>query len=302
MLWPSLPYDKWKDTLDTLHLWTQIAGKIKLRQNSFINHWWEVALYLTPRGLTTERIPYKNIAFAISFDFLLHKVQILTSEGKERTVVLKPRAVADFYKEFMFSLKELGIQIEINTIPSEIPNPIRFEDDFKHASYDKSYVQKWHQIQLQISFILDKFRSEFCGKSSPVQFFWGSFDLSTSRFSGEKLPDKTDWPKGYKFMSYAENEKNFACGFWPGDKRFPEAAFYSYLYPAPRGNENLNTGSVHSYFDTKLSEYILPYEKARKAKGPQKEILDFFQNTYSGYAKLAGWDIEKFKCIIPGRK
>lgn len=297
--WPSLPYTTWKDTLETLHLYSQIVGKIKLKQSSFLNHWWEVAFYVTPHGLTTGRIPYNNIAFEISFDFLFHKLLITTSEGRERIIKLEPLSVAVFYKKCMRALKQLGIDVKINTLPSEITNPIPFEKDLGHTSYDKKYVEKWHQLQLQISFILDAFRSDFRGKSSPVQFFWGSFDLTTTRFSGKKLPDKTDWPKGYHFMRYAENEENFACGFWPGSERFPNPAFYSYLYPAPKGCETMNTGSVFSYFDKKLAECILPYEKVRLAKDPTTEILNFFTTTYREFAKLAGWDIKDLRGITP---
>lgn len=297
--WPSLSYDKWKDTLDTLHLWTQIVGKIKLKQNSFLNQWWEIAFYQTSRGLTTGRVPYKNTSFDISFDFIAHKLNISTNTGKEESIFLKPQTVSSFYKEFMQALKKLGITIKINTLPSEIPNAIPFEKDNKHKSYNKTYVEKWHQIILQTSFLLDSFRSNFRGKSSPVQFFWGSFDLNHTRFSGGKLLDKKDWPKGYKFMRYAENEENFSCGFWPGDERFPQPAFYAYLYPAPKGCESITTGPLFSYFDTKLAECIFPYEQAQKAKNLEKEILNFFQTTYNEYTKLAGWNIKQLKGLVP---
>lgn len=300
--WPLLPYTKWENTLETLHLWTQIVGKIKLQQNPYINHWWEVAFHVTSRGLTTGRIPYKNLAFEISFDFLFHKLQIITSEGKEKIIILKPQSVADFYREITDSLKDLGIESKINSIPSEMPGfSMPFENDKKHAAYDRDSVEKWHHILLQTSFILDKFRTNFRGKSSPVQFFWGSFDLNTSRFSGEKLPDKTNWPKGYHFMRYAENETNFSCGFWPGNKKFPEPAFYTYMYPAPKGCETINTGSFLSYFEKTLAECILPYKSARKTKNPEKEILRFLNTTYTEFAKLAGWNIKELEAKIPKR-
>jgi len=293
--WPSLPYSEWKETLDTLHLWTQVIGKIKLKQNPFINHWWEVAFYITPRGITTGRIPYKNKAFEVSFDFIFHKLVISTNEGEERTIALTPLSVANFYEKLMLILKLLGIKVTINSTPSEIPNAVPFEKDFKHASYDKSNVEKWHQIQLQTSFVFDHFRSNFRGKSSPVQFFWGGFDLTTTRFSGKKLPDKTNWPKGYNFMRYAENEENFAIGFWPGDEKFPHPAFYSYLYPAPKGN----TAHGFSYFNKKLSECVLPYEDVRKTKDQKKEIMNFLEKTYNEYARLAGWDVKQLEGLIP---
>ncbi|MDE2026223.1 MAG: hypothetical protein KGJ07_07045 [Patescibacteria group bacterium] len=299
ILFPTLPYDNWHDSLDTLHMWTQIVGKIKLRQNSFINHWWEVALFVTSRGLTTGRIPYGNSAFEISFDFVSYKLIIVTSNEREKIIPLEPCSVSDFYKECMLALNSLNIRININTIPSEVENPIPFEKDTKHRSYDGDYVKKWHTIQLQSSFILDEFRASFRGKSSPVQFFWGSFDLNSTRFSGKKLPDKLDWPKGYKFMRFAENEENYSHGFWPGNEKFPQPAFYAYLYPAPNGCENMNTGPLFSYFDTKLAECIFPYEEARKSKDPKKEILHFFQTTYNEYAKLAGWNIKQLQGSIP---
>jgi hypothetical protein len=297
---PSLPYNRWEDTLITLHLWTQIVGKIKLKQNSFLNHWWEVALYVTTHGLTSGRIPYKNFAFEISFDFLVHKLTIITSRGEEKIFLLKPCTVADFYDKCMHSLQELGIEVMINTTPSEIPDvSIPFDKDTEHKSYDKKFVERWHSIQLQVSFILDSFRSDFRGKSSPVQFFWGSFDLTTTRFSGKKLPEKADWSKGYRFMRYAENEENFACGFWPGSEKYPYPAFYSYLYPIPKGCAAMKTGPLFSYFDSNLSECILPYEQVRKTRNPQKKILDFFQTTYTEFAKLSKWDINKLKGLHP---
>ncbi len=298
-LWPSLPYERWKDTRDTLHLWMQIVGKVKLKLSPFLNQWWEVAFYVTPRGMTTGRIPYQNIAFAVDFDFLTHTLGITTHEGEEKSLPLRPCAVAEFYREFMSALAALGIHVTITPTPSEIVRPIPFAEDNQHASYDGEYVTRWWQIQLHSSFLFDRFRTDFRGKSSPVQFFWGSFDLNTTRFSGKRLPDRTDWPKGYRFMRYAESEENFACGFWPGDERFPHAAFYSYLYPAPAGCETINTGPAFSYFHEQLRECILPYADVRKVKNPEEEVLSFLETTYLEYARLAGWDIESLKGLVP---
>lgn len=299
VLWPSLPYQRWKDTRDTLHLWMQIVGKVKLKLSAFLNQWWEVAFQVTPRGMTTGRIPYQEMAFAADFDFLAHTLSITTSEGDQERIPLAPRSVAEFYREFMSALSALGIDVTITSTPSEIAHPIPFAEDIQHASYDKEYVTQWWRIQLQSSFVLDRFRTGFRGKSSPVQFFWGSFDLNTTRFSGKSLPDKTDWPKGYRFMRYAENEENFACGFWPGDERFPHAAFYSYLYPAPAGCETISTGPAFSYFERQLMECILPYAEVRKAEHPEEEILSFLETTYREYARLAGWDVESLTGIVP---
>jgi hypothetical protein len=276
-LWPSLPYERWQDTRDTLHLWMQIVGKAKLKLSPFLNQWWEVAFQVTPRGMTTGRIPYQDLAFAVDFDFLVHTLTIATSAGEGECLPLTPCTVAEFYQEFRSALSALGIHVTISPAPSEIAHPIPFAEDIRHGSYDKEYVTKWWQIQLRSSFIFDRFRTGFRGKSSPVQFYWGSFDLNTTRFSGKRLPDKTDWPKGYSFMRYAENEENFACGFWPGDERFPHAAFYSYLYPAPAGCETINTGPVSSYFHNELRECILPYAEVRQAEDPEEQVLSFLE-------------------------
>ena len=298
-LWPSLPYQEWKDTRDTLHLWMQIVGKVKLKLNAFLNQWWEVAFEVTPRGITTGRIPYREMAFAADFDFLAHTLDITTSAGDQERILLAPCSVAEFYREFLSVLSALGIDVMISSTPSEIAHPTPFAEDTQHASYDKEYVTRWWRIQLQSSFVLDRFRSGFRGKSSPVQFFWGSFDLNTTRFSGRILPDKTDWPQGYRFMRYAENEENFACGFWPGDERFPHAAFYSYLYPPPAGCETIRTGPAFSYFHGQLGECILPYEEVRKAEHPEEEILSFLETTYREYTRLAGWDVESLTGLVP---
>lgn len=298
-VWPPLIYNQWQDTLDTLHLWLQIIGKTKLSLCPFLNQWWEVAFYVTSTGMTTGRIPYKNTVFSIDLDFINHSIIIRTDNGAEKIIHLHPMTVADFYSEFMDSLPRFGINVKITSTPSEITNPLPFKSDHTHCSYDKDAVYRWWRIQLQVSIILDQFRTSFRGKSSPVQFFWGSFDLNTTRYSGKILPDKTDWPKGYGFMRYAENEENFSVGFWPGDLRFPAPAFYSYLSPAPPGCESINTGPSISYFNQTLSECILPYEAVRKTKHPEREILSFINTTYAEYAKLAGWDVKELTGPVP---
>ncbi|MCL5279928.1 MAG: DUF5996 family protein [Planctomycetes bacterium] len=298
-VWRALPYEEWQDTRATLHLWMQIVGKVKLKLSPFLNQWWEVALEVTPRGMTTGRIPYQDKAFAVDFDFLAHTLALTTNKGQEQHLLLRPCSVAQFYQEFLSALAALDIHVTITPVPSEVAHPIPFAEDTQHASYDSGYVTQWWQIQLRSSLILDRFRTNFRGKSSPVQFFWGSFDLNTTRFSGKRLPDRTDWPKGYSFMRYAENEENFTCGFWPGDERFPHAAFYSYLYPAPAGCETIDTGPASSYFHTELRECILPYAEVRRAQDPEGEILDFLETTYRQYAGLAGWDLESLTGLVP---
>lgn len=293
--WPTLPYADWKDTLDTLHMWMQIAGKVKLQLSPFLNHWWEVVYFVTPTGITTGRIPYKDFVFSIDFNFLRHTMTIYTSKGNNETLRLTPMTVATFYTKFFKILKALKIAVKINTLPSEVIDSIPFKKDMQHKSYDKKAVERWWTIQYRLASVLDEFRSNFRGKSSPTQFFWGSFDLNTTRFSGNILPDKKDWPEGYSFMRYAENEENFAVGFWPGDAKFPHPAFYAYIYPAPLGYETIKMGPSIAYFNKDLSECILPYESVRLTKNPEKHMLNFFETTYRESARLAGWDREKLK-------
>src|SRR5260221_887693 len=301
-IWPPLPYSTWKDTLDTFHMWMQIVGKVKLALCPFLNQWWETAFYVTPTGMTTGRIPYKKEAFAIDFHCINHTMSITTSLGEEKIIFLKPHAVAEFYKEFMSMLQEPDIHVSIHPIPVEFANPISFEKDIKHASYEKEFGEKWWRMQLQTSFIFDRFRSTFRGKSSPTHFFWGSFDLASTRFSGKKAnPPRLKGVMG-KIMKYSENEENFTFGFWPGDQKFPYPAFYSYIYPAPKGYQTIKTGPSIAYFNKKLSLCILPYEEVRKKKNPEKDILNFLTTTYNEYAKLAGWDIDALEGSIPRRR
>ncbi len=297
--WPPLPYLEWKDTLDTLHMWMQIVGKVKLRLSPFLNQWWESAFFVTSTGVTTGRIPYKDKAFVVDFDFIHHSLIIRTSDGSEITLRLKPMSVARFYEEFMKILKLLDINVSIYSVPVEFLNPIPFKKDNIHTAYDKNFVERWWSLQLQISFILDKFRSPFRGKSSPIHFFWGSFDLAGTRFSGKKAdPPHLKGVMG-KIMKYSENEENFTFGFWPGDQKFPSPAFYAYIYPAPKGSETIRTGPSISYFNKQLSLDILPYEEVRKTKNPEKEIMNFLTTTYNENAKLAGWDIKSLEGPFP---
>ena len=294
-----MPYEEWKDTLDTLHMWMQIVGKIKLKLDPFLNQWWEVAFYVNAQGITTGRIYFDAKTFEIEFNFIYHYISIKVSDGRKIIIPMKPCCVSKFYKEFTVALKSLGIDVEIYTMPVEFVNPIDFMKDNTHCSYDSKYVTRWWQIILQINLIFDRFRTPFRGKSSPVQFYWGFFDLNSSRFSGKKAqPPKMDGIMG-KIMRYAENEENFAFGFWPGDEKFPFPAFYSYIYPPPKGLENINLKSEIAAFDKKLSEYILLYEDVIKSANPEKEIENFLQVTYIESAKLAGWDTEALKGESP---
>ena len=297
--WPELKYEAWQPTLDTLHMWMQIIGKIKLELCPFINQWWEVAYYVNSTGMTTGRIPYKHRGLEFDFNFILHMLTISTSDNQIVSIYLKPMSVASFYLQILDALHYLNIDVTINTEPSEFTNPIPFDTDTTHTSYDKQSVEKWWRIQLQSSFLFDTFRSTFRGKSSPVHFFWGSFDLSGTRFSGKKAQSpKIEGPLG-TIMRYAENEENFAFGFWPGDARFSQAAYYSYLYPAPKGCESINTGPDIAYFNKQLAECILPYDEMRKSRNPELTLLNFLETTYLEFAKLAKWDIKALLSPTP---
>jgi Family of unknown function (DUF5996) len=280
-LWPALPLESWKDTCATLHMWTQIVGKVRLALTPLVNHWWNVPLYVSSRGLTTSSIPYRNAAFEIWFDFLDHQLVLQTSTGSRATLPLAPRTVADFYRDFMRMLRSSGIEVSIWRMPVEIPNPIPFDEDRVHASYDPEAVQKFWRILLGVQCVFDEFRSRFIGKSSPVHFFWGSFDLAVSRFSGRLCPLPPDVDA---VTREAYSHEVISCGFWPGDRKFPYPAFYSYTKPAPLGIERA------SHWNNQMGEFILKYEDARSAKSPDREILDFCQSTYEAGANLAGWD------------
>ncbi len=293
--WPALPYDEWKDTLDTLHMCMQVIGKVKLKLSPFINQWWSVAFYLTASGMITGIIPYEDEVFEIEFDFINHNLHIKPGNDKRMTIPFYPRSVSEFYRVFMSALNMLGIKVKINPIPSEVPDPIPCDVDTKHCSYDKDFVTKWWHILLRIYVIFERFRSPFYGKSSPVHFFWGSFDLSSARFSGK--PAKP--PADDIIMRFAENRENFAFGFWAGSSRFPHPAFYSYIYPAPKGIENIRIEPDAASFNKELGEFILLYEDVRKSSNPEKLIMDFLQSTYSESVKLAGWDIKSLEGPVP---
>jgi hypothetical protein len=291
-VWPVLPYAEWEETCATLHMWTQIVGKVKLALAPFLNEWWQVAFYLTARGLTTGLIPYRERAFEVRFDFINHNLFIETSDGAVKTLSLMPRTVAAFYGDVMAMLRALGITVTINPVPCEVPNPIPCDVNDMHASYDAEYVTRWWQIQLQIAKVLQVHRSSFVGKSSPIQFFWGSFDLSHTRFSGRPSPIPQGVPR---FFQLAEDQENVACGFWPGNPNYTgvtlgEPTFYAYIYPEPDGFKEASVRPAAAHYDPRLGEFILPYEDVRRAAAPEQALLEFFQSTYAAAADLAGWD------------
>jgi hypothetical protein len=285
--WPSLPFADWEATCDTLHMWTQIVGKTRLALSPPQNHWWHVPLYVTPRGLSTSPIPFGKLTFEVEFDLVAHEAAIRTSVGQGRGIPLYPRSVADFYAEYMACLRALGIEVKISRTPEEFDDTTPFDEDRHHASYDPEYVERFRRILIQSDRILKVFRARFLGKSSPVHFFWGSFDLAVTRFSGQLCtpPVKPD-----PIMSEAYSHEVISCGFWPGDRKFKHPAFYAYALPKPAGIE------TEPSWDTQLGEFILKYEAIREAEAPQQAILDFCQSTYEAAAKLAHWDRQALEC------
>ena len=285
--WPLLPFEEWRETCDTLHMWTQVVGKTRLKLTPLVNHWWNVPLYVTPRGLNTSPIPYGFRTFEAEFDFIAHKLLLRTSEGAERDIGLYPRTVADFYAEYMSCLQSLDIEVRINSMPVEFADPIRFEQDDRHAAYDKEYVERFRDILIQSDRLLHQFRSRFLGKSSPVHFFWGSFDLTVTRFSGKAAPPKSN---ADAVTREAYSHEVISCGFWPGDARFPHPAFYAYAAPAPEGFGQQPVLPKAAYWDTGMGEFLLKYDDVRASDSPDRAVLDFCQSTYEAGASLAHWD------------
>ncbi len=286
-VWPELPLEEWQDTYKTLHMWMQVVGKVRLELTPYVNHSWDIPFYLTSRGLTTSPIPYHERTFDIDFDFFDHKLLINTSDGTRRTVDLYPRSVADFYAEVMSALKALGIDVEIWTMPVEIPDPIRFTEDHEHASYDAEYVSRWWQALLQTDRVLKQFRGRFIGKCSPVHFFWGAFDLAVTRFSGRRAPQRSD---PYEFMREAYSHEVNSAGFWPGSGPIRGAAFYCYHTPEPAGFAEAAIRPETAFYSQDFGEYILMYDDVRTSSTPDAMLLDFFQTTYEAGATLARWD------------
>jgi hypothetical protein len=286
-VWPSLPYEEWKDTYETLHMWTQIVGKIRLGLSPMVNHWWQVTLYVTPRGLTTSPIPYGNRTFEILFDFIEHNLTVHTSDGKISHIGLYPRSVADFYQELMSVLRSLGIEVKINTTPQEVADPIALDIDTIHASYDKEYANRVWRILVQTDSVFKEFRGRFLGKCSPVHFFWGSFDLAVTRFSGRRAPERP----GADYMTReAYSHECISAGFWPGGGSVLAPAYYSYTAPEPPGFSKAPFPLHTAYYDPKMKEFFLMYDDARNSVAPRETLLDFLQRTYEAGASLGDWD------------
>ena len=284
--WPPLPFREWSATRETLHMWTQIVGKLKVELAPFQNQLWHTALHPTARGLTTMPIPCSTGVFQADFDFIEHDLILATSDGRRKVVPLYPRTVADFYRETMACLRTLGIGVSINTAPQEVPNPIPFEEDATHASYDVAAVGRWFRAMTSTSRVLWEHRTWFVGKASPVHFFWGSFDLTASRFSG----DRASVPAGRDFVyRVAENEANWSGGFWPGSAPLDYPAFYAYFVPEPRGFPEASVLPSRARWVPEARQFILPYEAVRTADDPERTLLAFFETTYRAGAELAGW-------------
>ncbi len=289
-IWPSLPLEAWRNTYETLHMWTQIVGKVRLALAPLVNHWWQVPLYVTARGLTTSPIPYGTRTFQIDFDFLTHELRIETGEGSRRQIALAPRTVADFYRETMAALHSLGIDVRIWTMPVEVPNPIPFEQDTTHSAYDSEQAQRFWRILVQADRVLTAFRARFIGKVSPVHFFWGSFDLAVSRFSGRTAPPHAGGPGIADWVAReAYSHEVSSAGFWPGaGLGYP--AFYAYAYPTPEGFGDHAILPAEAFYSKDLGEFLLPYDAVRTAPSPAEMLTAFLQSTYEAAADLGQWD------------
>jgi hypothetical protein len=300
--WPELPTAAWHETYATLHLFTQIVGKIRLKRSPWLNHSWQVALYVTARGLTTSPIPDGTRTFQIDFDFLDHGLRISTSDGAQRQFALAGQSVASFYRTVMAALAELGVDVEIDEMPNELPEPIKFSQDTGHASYEPGAVRRFFQILVNADRVFKQFRTGFLGKASPVHFFWGSFDLAVTRFSGRRAPRHPggvpNLPDAVACEAYSHEVSS--AGFWPGSGAVDYPAFYSYAYPEPPGFRATKVRPDAAFFGEALGEFILPYDAVRTAADPDHALLEFLQSTYEAAANAAKWDREALECA-PGQ-
>jgi hypothetical protein len=294
-MWPRLRVEDWADTRDTLHMWTQIVGKVRLSHAPLLNHWWQVTLYVSPRGLTTGAIPFRSGAFDLELDFIEHHLRIRSSGGGERLVGLAPKPVAEFYGETMKALDELGIEVEIDARPNEVDPAIPFAQDDEHSSYDPEAAQLFWRQLLQADRVIGEFRSHFVGKVSPVHFFWGAMDLACTRFSGRDAPEHPggapncgDW-----VMVEGYSRELSSCGFWPGGGE--EGAFYSYAYPEPDGFADYPVRSDEAYYSAENGQFLLPYEAVAAAEDPDRALAEFLHTTYNAAADLGGWSRERLE-------
>lgn len=288
--WPPLKYEDWADTAQTLHMWTQVVGKVRMTKSPPVNHSWHVALYVTSRGLGTSPIPNGDGTFEIELDFVSHRLRIATTEGDERDFKLQPMTVADFYAKLMAALSELGIGVRINTTPSEVAEPIAFTNDTTHRSYDAAAVERFFRVLVDSCRVLTLFRSRFLGKVSPVHFFWGAIDLAVTRFSGREAPPHPGAPGlPLAVAREAYSHEVSSAGFWPGGNGF-EAAFYSYAYPEPEGYAKASVKPAEAFYSNDLREFLLPYEAVRNSASPDDALMAFLQSTYEAAADLGKWE------------
>jgi hypothetical protein len=285
--WPALPLEAWEPTRATLHMWTQIVGKVRLALSPYMNHWWQVPLYVTARGLTTSPIPYDGETFEIVFDFIEHNLRIEKNDGTVQTLRLAPRSVAEFYADVMAALRSMDIAVKIWTMPVEIPHPIPFDNDRTHASYDPDYANRFWRALVSADAILKEFRGRFIGKASPVHFFWGSFDLAVTRFSGRRA---REFPGADRFTTEAQSHEESSVGWWPGDEMVSRPAFYCYASPQPAGFPKAPVRPAAASYNTDLSQFLLNYDDVRRAASPREAVLEFCQSTYEAAATLGNWN------------
>jgi hypothetical protein len=299
--WPPLPHEEWADTYATLHLMTQVVGKVRLACAPMVNHWWQVPLYVTARGLTTSAMPHGTRSFQVDFDFIDHSLNVSVSDGGQRSIALRPRPIAQFYGDVMETLRTLGVPVRIWPQPVEIEGAIPFDEDFGHTAYEPEHAHRCWQVLRQADRALNEFRSGFVGKCSPVHFFWGSFDLAVTRFSGRRAPEHPggapnlgDW-----VMREAYSRECSSCGVWPGSGAVPEPAFYAYSYPEPAGYREHPVRPDAAYYSDEMREYILPYERVRRSPDPDRMLAEFFQATYEAAADLAQWNRSELEHDVP---
>ena len=292
--WPELDFDQWVDTLETVHMWTQIVGKTMLANSPFINQWWQVGFHVTPNGVTSGPMESAQGLLAIDFDFVEHVLVVRASSGLTRTIALYQRSVADFYEEYQRTMALFGVAPIRSPIPDEVPDPIPFAEDTQHASYDRDPVNRWFRAMAATTLVLEKYRSPFRGKSSPVLFYWGSFDLNTARFNGRDAAPPAEVPR---FFELAENQENVSCGFWPGNisawgLTLGKPAFYSYIYPAPTGIENAAIEPSKAGWDSTFGEFLYLYDDMRAEDDPDSALYRFFESTYLAAAERGNWDLD----------
>jgi len=299
--WPALPVEAWTDTLETLHLWTQVVGKVRLVRSPWLNHSWSVPLYVSATGLTTSLVPHGAEGLELAFDFLGDELRVTTTTGERRNLALRPRTVADFHGELMEALASVGMPVRVHPVPSEIADAIPFHEDTTHSSYDGEHARALWRALLQANRVLTRFRAGFLGKASPVHFFWGSFDLAVTRFSGRTAPPHPggmpNFPDDVAREAYSHEVTS--AGFWPGNRSAPTPIFYAYAYPTPDGFADARVEPGEAFWLTELGEFALPYEAVRAAADPDAALLAFLESTHAAAADLAGWDRDTLECAAP---